>query len=206
MERLLAWTKAQSMGAEVARVLIDGTRLAATGVTIGAREEPYRLDYRLETADDFVTTRLQIKVEAQDWSRWLDLTRGSDGVWSCEVDQRGNPTLPEPGGDMGLVRDALDCDLALSPLTNTMPVLRHGLLEAGGPVDLLMAWVSVPDLGVFPSEQRYRFLRAEGDRRIVRYEGKHRSFVGDLEFDTDGFVIHYPELAQRLGDLEGGIA
>ncbi len=52
--------------------------------------------------------------------------------------------------------------LPWSPLTNSMPVLRHGMLRSGGPVDFLMAWVSVPDLSVHASPQRYTFVRAEG--------------------------------------------
>ncbi|HEY8201917.1 MAG TPA: putative glycolipid-binding domain-containing protein, partial [Actinomycetota bacterium] len=88
--------------------------------------------------------------------------------------------------------------LALSPLTNTMPILRHNLHRGGGPIDFLMAWVSVPDLTVHPSAQRYTFIRALGDRRIVRYEGRHRDYVGDIEVDDHGFVVHYPELATRV--------
>jgi hypothetical protein len=200
MERCIAWMKEQPPGAELVRVRVEGTRLEAAGVAIGAARGPYRLDYELETAGDFITSRLGIRVQGQGWSRRLELVRSPSGLWSCDADQQGDPGLPAPGGDMALVEGALDCDLALSPLTNTMPVLRHGLLEGGGPVDFLMAWVSVPDLAVSPSEQRYRFIRAGGDRRIVRYEGKHRSFVGDLELDTDGFVIYYPQLAHRLGE------
>jgi hypothetical protein len=32
----------------------------------------------------------------------------------------------------------------------------------------------------------------------VRYVGEHRSFVGELELDHDGFVLLYPELARRV--------
>jgi len=93
--------------------------------------------------------------------------------------------------------DALDCDLALSPLTNSMPVLRNGLLESGGPVELHMAWVSVPDLGVFSSRQRYTFVRKQGERSIVRYESSSRNFVADITFDQDGLVIDYPGIGRR---------
>lgn len=75
---------------------------------------------------------------------------------------------------------------ALSPLTNSMPVLRHRLHEGGGPIDLLMAWVSVPDLAVYASAQRYTFIRAEPGSRIVRFESLDSSFVADLRFDEDG--------------------
>src|SRR5712691_10440300 len=57
------------------------------------------------------------------------------GRWTARSSSRGNAEMPAPGGDMTAFDEALDCDLALSPLTNSMPVLRHGLLEGGGPVD-----------------------------------------------------------------------
>ena len=53
------------------------------------------------------------------------------------------------------VQGALDCDLGLSPLTNFMPIRRRRLLDGGEAHEFLMAWVSVPDLGVHRSEQRY---------------------------------------------------
>ena len=89
---------------------------------------------------------------------------------------------------------ALDCDLGFSPLTNTMPILRHGLHRGGAPVDLIMAWVSVPDLAVHPMRQRYTPLRAGADRALIRYEHADSSFTADLTFDRDGLVLHYPKL------------
>src|SRR5688500_15521252 len=41
-------------------------------------------------------------------------------------------------------------DLALSPLLNSLPVLRDGLLEAGPPRDYTMLFVEVPGLEVGP--------------------------------------------------------
>jgi hypothetical protein len=79
-----------------------------------------------------------------------------------------------------------------------MPVRRHRLHEQPGEVDFLMAWVSVPDLGVHPSEQRYEHVRRETDHAVVRYVGRHRDFVGDLVFDRDGVVERYPDLAIRV--------
>jgi hypothetical protein len=76
-----------------------------------------------------------------------------------------------------------------------MPVRRHGLHEAPGAVDFLMAWVAVPALAVSPSRQRYEHVRPG----VVRYVGEHRGYVGELELDADGLVVHYPELARRDG-------
>jgi hypothetical protein len=108
----------------------------------------------------------------------------------------GDVDLPPAGADPATLAGALDCDLGLSPLTNTMPVLRHGLLSGGGPVDLLMAWVSVPDLSVQADAQRYTFVRpaAEGGA-VVNYSSD--GFTADISFDATGLVIDYPGIGSR---------
>jgi hypothetical protein len=80
-------------------------------------------------------------------------------------------------------------DLGYSPLFNSLPVWRDGL---EGPHDYTMTWVSVPDLGVSRSDQRYEPC----GRGIVRFRAG--SFRADVEFDGDGFVTRYPGLAERL--------
>ncbi len=76
------------------------------------------------------------------------------GSWLLEAHADGEPDLPAPGGDAASLAGALDCDVGLSPVTNLMPILRHGLLSGDGQVDLIAAWVSVPDLRVQPDGQR----------------------------------------------------
>jgi uncharacterized protein len=98
---------------------------------------------------------------------------------------------------MSQLTDALDCDLALSPLTNSMPVPRHRLLEGGGPLEFLMAWVSVPDLSVHPSRQRYTFIRRVGDNSVIRYESWSRDFVAEITVSIDGIVTDYPGIGRR---------
>jgi hypothetical protein len=195
--RFVAWRGIDGVRAEAARVELEADRLSASGTQIGADPLPYRLDYVLETGEGFVTTRLRVEVEGHDWSRQLVLERDPGGSWACATQTSGSPDLPPPSGDLEPVNGALDCDLGLCPLTNTMPVLRHGLLE-GGAQDFVMAWVSVPDLGVHRSEQRYEHVRALDRGAIVRYVGRHWDFVGELELDQDGLVVHYPDLAVRL--------
>jgi uncharacterized protein len=87
--------------------------------------------------------------------------------------------------------DADFVDLGYSPLTNTLPILRDGLLEGGEPRDYVMALVEVPSLEVARSEQRYEPF-APG---LVRF--RSGEFTAMLELDDDGFVLRYPGLAVR---------
>ena len=155
---------------ELAFVELAGDRLTARGTQLGSTPLPYRLEYVLETGAGFASERLQASVETPRGSRSLDLRRG-----------RG----PLDGA-------ATDLDLGFSPLFNSLPVLRLGLLGGGSSVDLTMAFVDVPELEASKSQQRYVPL---GDG-VVRV--RSGSFSADLTFDDDGFVVDYPGLARRL--------
>ena len=186
--RSIVWVKDDPVGAEYAAITISREGLTASGTAIGTSPSGYRLDYKLETGSRFVTRRLSVTARGEGWRRRLDLTRLRSGRWVCAGIT----------SDMTALAGALDCDLALSPLTNTMPVLRHGLLEGGGALEFLMAWVSVPDLQVIPSVQRYRFLRRSGRFSIIRYESESRDFVAELTFDSDGVCLNYPGIGHSV--------
>jgi uncharacterized protein len=83
-------------------------------------------------------------------------------------------------------------DLGNSPLFNSLPVVRDGLLVEGPPRDYVMRWVSVPELEVHEQPQRYEPLGGG----LVRFSTG--DFVADIAFDDDGLVTHYPDLADRL--------
>lgn len=198
MRRLVLWSGLDSWRAEAANLEVSSDRLVATGTQIGADPVAYRLDYSLDAGPAFITQVLTVEASGESWRRQLRLVRHSDGSWLCDATECGDAPLPPAGGDVETVRGALDCDLARSPLTNLMPVRRHRLHEQPGEVDFLMAWVSVPDLGVHPSQQRYEHVRRDRDQAVVRYVGRHRAFVGDLVLDRDGVVDFYPDLARRV--------
>jgi hypothetical protein len=185
--RAVAWAKDDPFGVEFAEVRLSDDRLSASGVAIGVELTPYRLDYTLETDENFVTSRLQVTAVAEHGRHTLELRRSPGGRWSADAE------LPD-------LQEALDCDLGLSPLTNTMPVLRHALLEPGEPRDFVMAWVSVPDLEVHVSPQRYVPLGGG----VVRFESLDDDFTVEIAFDTDGLVVDYPGIGRRLKSPSGG--
>ena len=145
--RATAWVKDEPFGVEFAEIGIAEHHMTASGVAIGTGPVPYRLDYELETTKGFVTVRLRATSRGEGWRRSLDLRRDADGSWTVAADEEGHLELAPAGGDPASLAGALDCDLGLSPVTNMMPILRHGLLDGGGPIDFTMAWVAVPALG-----------------------------------------------------------
>jgi hypothetical protein len=84
-------------------------------------------------------------------------------------------------------------DLGLSPLFNSLPVWRDRLLDDGVAREYVMRFVSVPDLEVHESRQRYEPV---GGRRLRFFSG---DFTAVLEFDDDGLVVRYEHLAERVG-------
>ncbi|HEX2192069.1 MAG TPA: putative glycolipid-binding domain-containing protein [Acidimicrobiales bacterium] len=198
MRRLVLWSGIDAWRAEVAGVELGRDSMAAAGTQLGADPVTYRLDYELRTGPAFVTDVLDVAVTGEGWTRRLRLARDDDGSWTWDTEEHGEAPLPPPGGDAEEVKGALDCDLALSPLTNLMPIRRHLLHERPGHADFLMAWVSVPDLGLHPSEQRYEHVRRDAGGSVVRFVGRDPDFVAELVLDRDGFVELYPELARRV--------
>jgi hypothetical protein len=172
--RRLVWRGLEEWLAEECTVVIDADRLHARGVQLGAEPQPYRVDYELATGVGWVTERLL----ARSGDRSLDLRRTEQGAWTAN-----GRSLPDLEG-------ALDCDLAFSPLTNFMPARRLGV----EPVDHLMAFVSVPDLAVERSRQRYEPI----DDHHVRFVSLDSDFVSELELDDDGLVVRYPRLAELV--------
>lgn len=203
--RALTWIKER--GAEFATVDVSaaadvgGGWLCATGVAVGAYPLPYRLDYELDCGDDYVTSWLTVRTQGSGWQRKLELARSPDGKWSVQASAEGDPGVPmaPPGGDPAPFQQALDCDLGMCPVTNTMPVLRHGMLGGGEPREFVMAWVSVPELSVRASVQRYTFVRREAaddaGLSVIRYQSG--DFSADVVFDAEGFVVDYPYLGRR---------
>jgi hypothetical protein len=199
----VGWAKDGGYGHEFVEVTIGPTSLSAGGVAIGAGPVPYRVDYALETGPDFVTTRLTATTRGQGWRRSLDLRRAEDGTWNATTEIQGDAPFGPPSRDLAAVAGALDCDLQMSPLTNSMPVLRHEMLNGGPAREFLMAWVALPELSVVPSRQRYVPLGTLPDGGgLVRYESVDGSVDGDLvaeiSFDADGLVVDYPQLGRRL--------
>ncbi|MFF4501347.1 putative glycolipid-binding domain-containing protein [Streptomyces sp. NPDC001401] len=180
----ITWEVLESRGYETAWVEFAEGSLLAHGRAVGTVPEPYWISYELTTGEGFVTRRLAVTAETETSTRTLDLRRDDAGRWTADGE-------PLPGVD-----GALDCDLGLCPLTNTMPVLRHDLHRAPGEREFLMAWVSVPGLVVRPSLQTYTHLgRTDGGGHVRFASGEFRS---DLEFDADGCVVDYPGMATRL--------
>ncbi|WP_435526825.1 putative glycolipid-binding domain-containing protein [Microbacterium aurantiacum] len=193
--RTLAWQGADDpTRMDRASVRFDDAGMTAFG---SSTTTAYALSWNLDAADGWLTRTIGVAVDGDGWRRFLHLERSPEGEWTSRAESHGDTDLPPPGiaPDIDL-SDALDCDLGLCPVTNTMLIRRLRLLD--GPTDttarapLVMAWIEVPSLRVLRSEQRYGAV----DGTTVAF--RSGDFSAHITTDADGFVLDYPDLARRL--------
>jgi hypothetical protein len=206
--RLVAWTGPDPERIDVAHLRLDADRLSAHGSSTTAA---YGLTFHLRTDEDWITRRLDVRVDGDGWWRALTLQRDERGDWtSRRLDARGgdDPRVTEVRHSE--LAGALDCDLALCPVTNTMPVLRERMLDAARRgerrgAELMMAWVAVPELEVQRSVQRYESgVAVAGGGAQIRFQAG--AFVEHIEFDADGVVVSYPSIGHLAVHLPSSIA
>ena len=111
---------------------------------------------------------------------------------------RGGALPARARRDVAGLLAALDCDLGFSPLTNTMPVLRAGLLRRPtARHHITAAWVDVPGLVVHASVQDYGPAEpTEGGGVAVAFRAD--AFETTIELDSAGLVVIYPHIGRRL--------
>ncbi len=87
---------------------------------------------------------------------------------------------------------AREVDLAFSPVSNTLPI-RSLRMEIGDSVDIVTAYVTVPDLEVTADPQRYTRL----SHHDYLYESRDSDFRSVVSVDDFGLVTSYPGLFER---------
>jgi hypothetical protein len=205
--RSLLWRRLDTSGAEHA--LVDDARgLRAHGTIVAAAPVPYTLRYEVQTDEAWGSVKLTASAEGDGWIRRVNLERagGQHGAadWRVTAGEQGDldralvaagqARLLLPGvDDPDTLTRALDLDLGFSPLTNTLPIRRLGLLGApvGESATITAAWVLVPSLTVVAAQQSYTVLGPDS----MRYASG--TFRADLTLDPQGYVLAYPGLAER---------
>jgi hypothetical protein len=183
MHRDIVWEWADRPGLEHCSVTATPDGVAADGVALFVLEgTTWRLRYRLACDAAWRFAKAELTLDGVGESRTLTIDHGADG-W--RVDGQDRP-------DLG---PCIDIDIRATPFTNTLP-LRRLDLRAGEPQEAVVAYVSIPDLGVSPVRQRYTRLAGPGG---YRYENLDNGFVADLTVDDDGLVVDYPGPWRRRG-------
>ncbi|MEH1012391.1 putative glycolipid-binding domain-containing protein [Micromonospora sp. CPCC 206060] len=208
LPKSLFWTRTDTAGCDHAR-LDDRRGLTVSGVAQAVDPVPHTCRYEVATDTGWATTSLAVEASGAGWFRSVHLERAA-GRWRVTTAERGDlnaalvaaghPPAGLPGtDDPDRLGPAVDVDLGAAPLFNSLPVRRLGLLDAepGTERRISVAWVLVPSLLVVPTDQVYTAL---GGQR-VRYASD--GFTAELDLDPDGYVRHYPGLAELVGPGAG---
>ena len=201
MTDALFWRRTDIVGGEHA-ICTERGGLRARGTALAASPVPYTCRYEIVTDDTWATARCEVTVEGAGFLRSVRLEHAA-GRWRVTATEQGNldavllaaghSRADQPGSeDPGTLFAAVDVDLGGSPLTNTLPIRRLGVLNLPGvrhTVDV--AWILVPSLVVVPAKQTY----VANEDGVVSFSSG--SFAADLQVDERGYVRHYPGLADR---------
>jgi hypothetical protein len=187
---MLTWQADGDHGLEGARLLLGpGHSLRALSRLIRVGE--YTASYRLVVREDGTLNRLSITSATADKERHLTLNRPEEGFWLLDTGSGGGA-----GGTRTDFGGALDVDLATSPMFNALPIRRLGLHKEAGEHTIPVVWVSLPDLEASVVQQTYRTVSVDEHGAVIAFSSD--GFDAEIVVDTDGMVVSYPGIANRL--------
>lgn len=131
--------------------------------------------------------RLRYLVECDPSWRPLRVTVDVYGQFAVSLSREGDRWFDGDGRERPDLAGCLDVDIALTPLTNTIPIRRLAL-DHGGSAELDVVYIH-PGRTVDVSPQRQRYTRTS-----IGYRYESGSFQADLLVDAEGIVTDYPGL------------
>lgn len=142
--------------------------------------DEFVVHYSIEVDACWRVSNVRADVSGRECS--IDLHRSEEDRW---FDGSNN--------ELESLRGCLDVDLAITPATNSLAI-RRLQLEIGQSAEILAAYIEFPSLAVSTDLQRYTRLSAQQ----YRYESMDSDFVRDISVDSDGFVLTYPGMFERV--------
>src|SRR5207248_2737406 len=116
----------------------------------------------------------------------LHLRADGQGHWSTAS---GEP-LPALDG-------CIDIDITVTPFTNTLPIRRLNFTP-GTSTEISVVYIELPQLQFAPARQRYTCLNTTASGSVYKYEGLETGFTAELQVDSDGLILNYPNLWKRV--------
>ncbi len=164
-------------------VLNEGPQEIVAEAAVIATEDGLRFAARFRIVCDrsWRVRRVEAGIVGDD--RRIELVSDGAGRW------RDGAGVPQPDLD-----GTIDVDLPITPFTNTLPIRRLDL-RTGQSADIRTVYIVLPGFTVTTDPQRYHCLEAG---RCYRYESLDSDFVREIDVDSDGLVLTYPDLFRRV--------
>ena len=186
---MLTWRSHDARRMESVRVQLSGKRIKANGRIVAAEGDTnpaFAAYYDLLTDETGATKRLGMTVTLAERERQLVVARDEENMWMV-TDHQGESRAAYQG--------ALDVDVVFSPFFNALPIRRVGLNERADSITVSTIYVTLPDMTVTSAAVSYSSGAGDSGEGI-----KVHSPVSDttLTVDSDGFIVDYPGLAERI--------
>ncbi|QCB52479.1 hypothetical protein E5720_11250 [Rhodococcus sp. PAMC28707] len=170
---------------ESVRVQLSGNRIKAAGRIIGgacAEHPAFSASYDLVTDEEGVTSRLSLRTFVAGGEKQASVSRDDEGYWMIENSSNHQRST---------YNGALDVDVSFSPFFNTLPIRRLELHTDASEVQVPVIYVNLLDLSIQQAELTYS-SGADGIHVLSPVS------TSTLKVDSDGFVLDYPGLAERI--------
>jgi uncharacterized protein len=165
------------VGCEHVSLKSDKTSIYIDSLVISVRDEkPVRLSYLIVCDTHWQTKQLNVKLLGSENS--IELTADGEGNWF----DKSTP-MPE-------LKGCIDVDITVTPFTNSLPIRRLDF-QVGEVKELMMVFVTVPEMSIRVDKQRYTLLEKSLKGAIYLFESG--DFQAELNVDVDGFVLTYPK-------------
>src|SRR5579864_761026 len=187
MEDNVMWVPSTGAGLEHLHLLQQVEGNVIDSVVIGVEHEiPFRLWYEIHTGKDWKVRQCTLRLLGSG-NQEVTLHADGEGQWTDAA-----------GVALSALDRCIDVDISVTPFTNTLPIRRLSL-QPGQSSDLLVAYITVPELEVKMMQQRYSCLEHRADGGLYRYESLSSGFTRDLLVDAQGLVMDYPGIWKRIG-------
>ncbi len=186
MQIVARWSGWDHTGLEHCVLRRDDGAITLEGVVIGAdRGASFAARYRVRT-------------DAAACTRSVDLSFLGAPPVRLDADGRGGWTDRASGASVEALEGCLDADIAVTPATNTLAIVRLGL-SPGDSARTLAAYLSAPPGGdasprPSPARQLYTCLTPT----LYRYESLTTGFTAEIAIDAHGLVLDHPDTFRRL--------
>ncbi len=174
----IGWKGHEYASKERCRVLIGEDEILINGQI---RSRPTDIDLKINYA---------IRLTAAWETKAVRIAGSFDGK-ATDFDFQRNGTLWTNWDGQSLA-DALEPDISLTPLTNTLP-LRRLNIAVGESREISVLYFDLEAGNVDLREQRYTRL----SERQYRFETVPAGFSANIDVDENGFVLEYPGLFSR---------
>jgi hypothetical protein len=176
--QIIKWNGITDQTQEIFSISFDDEWKVRGTITGEVEGKPVDLSYSIEIDDRWQVR--SVTVNSAD-GRSLAFVKRKDGWFDQD----------------GLLRKDLqrciDVDLTLTPFTNTLPIRRLNLKD-GESAEIEVVYFEVEKWEVRPAPQRYTRL----NKNTFHFESLDIDFNATLKVDDDGFIVHYPELFNRV--------